>query len=170
METITITPRVETLEIGGRIETTYVHDLVEIIERGTVGPVGGIGLTGSGVNWRGPYSALASYVLNDAVSYSGSSWRALRVVIGVTPVEGADWTIIAVKGDTGPPGTGDLNYLYTQLIASATWNITHNLGKYPNVVVIDSGNTEVEGEVEYVDVNSVILRFSAAFGGTATLN
>ena len=37
----------------------------------------------------------------DVVTYGGQSWIALRTNIGVTPVEGADWTLMAAKGDTG---------------------------------------------------------------------
>ena len=48
--------------------------------------------------------------------------------------------------------------------------INHNLGKYPSITVIDSGGSEVIGEVEYVDTNNVTLTFSAAFSGKAFLN
>ena len=42
------------------------------------------------INWRGAYNAAAEYVRDDAVSYHGSSFIALRDVTGVTPVVGAD--------------------------------------------------------------------------------
>ena len=64
----------------------------------------------------------------------------------------------------------DANYVYEQRTASREWHINHNLGKFPNVSVIDSAGTEVKGEVIYEDKNNVILMFSGAFSGRATLN
>ena len=37
-------------------------------------------------------------------------------------------------------------FIYTQPLPSATWVITHNLNCYPSVTVIDSGNSQVEGD------------------------
>lgn len=62
------------------------------------------------------------------------------------------------------------NYVHEQATSSTTWVINHNLGKYPSITVIDSGGSEVKGEVEYVDTNNVTLTFSAAFSGKAFLN
>lgn len=61
-------------------------------------------------------------------------------------------------------------YTHEQAIAAATWNITHNLNKYPSVTVVDSGGTVVSGNVTYIDNNTVELNFNAAFKGTAYLN
>ena len=49
----------------------------------------------------------------------------------------------------------DRHYLFTQSIPSDTWVIEHNLGKYPNVTIIDSAGTVVEGSVRYIDENTV---------------
>lgn len=67
-------------------------------------------------------------------------------------------------------GGGDKNFVFTQGVPSATWVIQHNLGKYPSVTVIDTAGTEVEGEVQHIDINNLVLKFSAGFGGSATLN
>lgn len=61
-------------------------------------------------------------------------------------------------------------HVHTQTLASAQWNITHNLGKNPSVSIVDSAEEEVIGEVQHTDVNSLIIRFSAAFSGKAYLN
>src|SRR5262249_14455479 len=77
--------------------------------QGPAGPQGTEGPAGpKGLNWKGPWVATTNYVEDDAVSSSGSSWRALRANVGVAPVEGADWTIVAKKGDTGPQGSGSV--------------------------------------------------------------
>lgn len=64
----------------------------------------------------------------------------------------------------------DKNYLHEQGTASASWTITHNLGKYPSVVTIDSSGKEIIGAVSYPDLNTVQIDFSSGFSGTATLN
>lgn len=51
------------------------------------------------INWRGAYQPTADYVRDDAVSYHGSSFIALRDVTGVTPAVGADWDLLAAGTD-----------------------------------------------------------------------
>lgn len=86
--------------------------------------------------------------------------------IDVPPIDG---NIVIRISSTGGSG-GDLHYLYTQASPSATWTITHNLGKNPSVTVIDSGGTSVVGDVDYPSLNQVIITFSAGFAGVAYLN
>lgn len=78
------------------------------------------------------------------------------------------------QGIQGPPGsgsgTGDLNYMHTQGVASATWVILHNLNKYPSITVVDSGGTEVIGAYTYDSINQVTLAFNGSFSGSAFLN
>lgn len=54
--------------------------------------------------WRGPWAAGTQYATRDVVSHGGSSWWALRPSTGVTPVEGADWSLLASRG---APGASD---------------------------------------------------------------
>ena len=61
-------------------------------------------------------------------------------------------------------------FIFTQNLPSTTWNIQHNLGKFPSITVIDTGNTVVTGEYNYTSNTNVILTFSAAFSGKAYLN
>ena len=65
---------------------------------------------------------------------------------------------------------GAPTFIFNQGVPALTWNIQHNLGKFPSITVIDTGNTVVNGEYTYVDNNNVTLKFSAAFAGTAYLN
>ena len=67
-------------------------------------------------------------------------------------------------------GTGDLSYTFEQRIADNSWVITHNLGKNPSVTVVDSSGNVVEGAVEYLNSNKVLVTFKAPFKGTAYLN
>ena len=64
----------------------------------------------------------------------------------------------------------DKNYVFVQSTPSTTWNITHNLSKFPSVSVVDSANTAVYGDIDYINENSLTITFSAAFGGKAYMN
>ena len=68
------------------------------------------------------------------------------------------------------PTQGTPTFIFTQANPATTWDITHNLGKFPSITVIDTGNTVVTGEYNYVSNNRVLLTFSAAFDGKAYLN
>lgn len=61
-------------------------------------------------------------------------------------------------------------HIHTQSTPALTWNITHNLGKFPAVSVVDSADQEVIGEVEYINDSSLNVKFSAAFSGKAYIN
>lgn len=79
-------------------------------------------------------------------------------------------------GNTGTPQDfldeigADKNFVHNQITPQSQWNITHNLNKFPSVVVVDSGNTVVIGNVEYLDKDSIQITFSAGFSGKAYIN
>ena len=77
-------------------------------------------------------------------------------------------TSLSIKGVTG--GGGDAHYTHVQGVAEATWEVTHNLGKRASVTVVDSTDNVVIGEIEYVTMNSVRLKFAGAFSGKAYFN
>lgn len=76
---------------------------------------------------------------------------------------------IAQQGPPGPPGV-DKSYVHEQHTPDTTWVIHHNLSKFPSVTVVDSGGTNVVGNIVYDTVNTVTLTFSAAFSGKAFFN
>ena len=65
---------------------------------------------------------------------------------------------------------GAPTFVFTQGVPATTWNIQHNLGKFPSVSVINNNNVVINGEVTYIDNNNVQLNFSAGFTGKAYLN
>lgn len=91
--------------------------------------------------------------------------------VSVVPISGnANSTFSDEDYYAFSPATGDKTFTHTQGSSSATWVITHNLGKYPSVSVQDSAGTDVVGEVEYNTENKLTITFSGAFSGTAHLN
>jgi len=61
-------------------------------------------------------------------------------------------------------------FIFSQVAPATTWNITHNLGKFPSITVIDTGNTVVQGQYNYTDDDNIKLEFRTAFAGKAYLN
>ena len=64
----------------------------------------------------------------------------------------------------------DRTYVYEQMVPCASWGIVHNLGKYASVTVIDTGGNVVYGDINYLNLDSIIINFSAPFSGKAYLN
>jgi hypothetical protein len=64
----------------------------------------------------------------------------------------------------------DKTFVHDQGVPSDTWEVTHNLHKYPSVTVLDSSSREVIGAVEYLTIDTLRITFSSSFSGTATLN
>ena len=75
---------------------------------GSQGPQGITGVNGpQGLNWQGTWSALTSYVIDDAVEYLGSSYFCYNNVgpIGTNPVlDTAHWALLTMIGTGGPTG------------------------------------------------------------------
>ena len=61
-------------------------------------------------------------------------------------------------------------FVFDQGVPAKSWNIQHNLGKFPSVSVINNNNVVINGEVTYIDNNNVQINFSAGFTGKAYLN
>jgi len=61
---------------------------------------------------------------------------------------------------------------YTQFFESAldTWVITHNLGKFPSVTIVDLNNEIVVGDVDFTSSNIITVTFNNPFAGCAFLN
>lgn len=92
---------------------------------------------------------------------------------GVTGIQGAIGTqgTGGLQGIQGPAGvTQVIAYTHIQGVSSDVWTINHSLGFYPNVTVVDSAGTIVEGEINYLTTNALVLNFSAAFSGNAYLS
>lgn len=69
-------------------------------------------------------------------------------------------------GPTGPAGASE-TYVHTQVVASDTWTIEHNLGYFPAVTLVDSAGTVFVGSLQYPDVDTVIATFNGATSGKA---
>ena len=64
----------------------------------------------------------------------------------------------------------DRTYVFDQGLPSTIWTVNHPLKKYPSVVVKNSAGDTVEGFINYVNENSLVITFNSGFSGKAILN
>jgi hypothetical protein len=67
-------------------------------------------------------------------------------------------------------GEKDKHYTHNQGIASATWNVSHNLNKFPSVTVVLSTGQKGYADVSYTDTNNLTITFTGAETGKAYMN
>ena len=142
----------------------------------------------TGTQIRNTYDALLKLEDNDGVTGSKKQIQdglGTATPLSISTTEVTSTVNLEATGFKTPTGTsseflmadgsvstvvGDKHYAHNQTSASATWTVTHNLGKFPSVTVIDSANSVVVGEVNMTNINEVEITFSAAFSGKAYLN
>ena len=149
---------------------------------GPAGPGGGVAYTatiGDGVS--------QAFTISHGIGVRGVQVTAYRTVAPydeiTVEVEHTDTNTTTVRTTTIPttnqytvivsgPGAGgdDLHYVYTQASAAPSWDVVHNLGKYPTVAVVDSGNSVLLADIHYISANELTVAFGAATSGKAYLN
>lgn len=67
--------------------------------------------------------------------------------------------------------TGETGYIYNrQGIPAASWIIDHNLGRYPQITLIDDEGYEFEADILYNSLNQVTVVLSQPISGKAVLS
>ena len=71
--------------------------------------------------------------------------------------------IVGPRGPIGPPGgTG---FSYVQTTPAASWPVVHNLGRHPYAVTLTVGTSQFFTDVDFPDLNTVVLTFAAPTAG-----
>lgn len=100
---------------------------------------------------------------------TGLSAYEVALLEGFVGTEAA-W-LASLQGADGTPGASGGSYTHVQGVPASTWTIAHNLGYRPGgVLVFDSLDREVLGEVTHLDANTLTVTFTAGFSGTAYLS
>lgn len=89
------------------------------------------------------------------------------------PTPQVTFNSLGVKGDKGDPGQkGDLAgfFEFQQSVPNNVWTITHNLGFYPSITIVDSANDVVVGDIKYININTIQASFNGGFAGKAYLS
>ena len=143
------------VEIDQVINNVTIDEENVVIELGTSGPQGG----------RGTGILNGTTAPNNTIGILGDFFLNTTNMNLYGPKTESGW---------GTPvdlvGSQELGYVHIQEVASATWNITHGLGFTPNITVVDTAGTVVEGSYNYPNSNTVVLTFVGAFSGRAYLS
>lgn len=83
------------------------------------------------------------------------------------PKTESGWGIGIPIGNNDP---NDLGQVYIQSTPSTQWDIVHTLAFVPNIIVVDTAETEVEGDYEYITPNHIRATFTAPLAGKAILS
>jgi hypothetical protein len=131
----------------------YVESGTGIVDglRGPVGP-------------RGPGLLSGTGAPSDTLGFDDDIYIDVSNGYLYGPKAGGAWpaTPLYIPGST-------LRHIHTQTVPSSTWTVTHILGGYPSVMVVDTAGTVVYGEVSYSSTTEVVVAFSAPFAGYAYL-
>lgn len=91
------------------------------------------------------------------------------LVTGKASIEYVDQQVAALQSQI--TSGADRAYTHNQVSPSSTWTITHNLGKYPSVTVVNSAGDRVFGSERHDSVNQLTLTFeTGGFSGKAYCN
>ena len=67
-------------------------------------------------------------------------------------------------------GAQDKDFTFTQSSAASSWDVSHNLNKFPSVTVKLADGTQVMAEVTHNSKNNLTIAFSGDNSGTAYMN
>lgn len=151
--------------IEGPVGTTGVQGLKgdkgDIGLQGATGTAGLPGADGKSIVWRGVWSADSSYLANDAVSYSGSSYISTLASMNKNPADSASyWNTVALKGDTGTPGVA---FDDAQALTDKTWSSYKISGELAQKVDTQTGKGLSSEDYTTAEKNKL-----AAISGTNT--
>ncbi len=80
--------------------------------------------------------------------------------------DGARVIVVPSLGRQGPPGpAGDGGFTHTQATPAATWTITNTLGRYPASVLVVVDDAEVTTDVEFPDLDTIVISFASPHAG-----
>jgi hypothetical protein len=143
------------VEIDQIVNNITIDEENVVVELGTSGPQGG----------RGTGILNGTTAPNNTIGIVGDFYLNTTNMNLYGPKTESSW---------GNPvdlvGSQELGYVHIQEVASASWSITHGLGFTPNITVVDTAGTVVEGSYNYPDSNTVVLTFVGAFSGRAYLS
>ena len=143
------------VEIDQIVNNITIDEENVVIELGTSGPQGG----------RGTGILNGTTAPNNAIGIVGDFFLNTTNMNLYGPKTESGW-----GSPTDLVGSQELGYVHIQSVPSAVWNVTHGLGFTPNITVVDTAGTVVEGSYNYPNSSTVVLSFIGAFSGRAYLS
>ena len=143
------------VEIDQIVNNVTIDEENVVIELGTSGPQGG----------RGTGILNGTTAPNNTIGIVGDFFLNTTNMNLYGPKTESGW-----GSPTDLVGSQELGYVHIQSVPSAVWNVTHGLGFTPNITVVDTAGTVVEGSYNYPNSSTVVLSFIGAFSGRAYLS
>ena len=143
------------VEIDQIVNNITIDEENVVVELGTSGPQGG----------RGTGILNGTTAPNNTIGIVGDFFLNTTNMNLYGPKTESGW-----GSPTDLVGSQELGYVHIQSVPSAVWNITHGLGFTPNITVVDTAGTVVEGSYNYPNSSTVVLTFIGAFSGRAYLS
>ena len=143
------------VEIDQVINNVTIDEENVVIQLGTSGPQGG----------RGTGILNGTTAPNNTIGIIGDFFLNTTNMNLYGPKTESGWGT-----PTDLVGSQELGYVHIQSVPASVWNITHGLGFTPNITVVDTAGTVVEGSYNYPNASTVVLTFIGAFSGRAYLS
>jgi len=143
------------VEIDQIVNNVTIDEENVVVELGTSGPQGG----------RGTGILNGTTAPNNTIGIVGDFFLNTTNMNLYGPKTESGW-----GSPTDLVGSQELGYVHIQSVPSAVWNVTHGLGFTPNITVVDTAGTVVEGSYNYPNSSTVVLTFIGAFSGRAYLS
>lgn len=113
--------------------------------------------------YDGDFPAGTPYVDGEIVVYNGVAYMCVRP----TTAAPSAWPGTSLASGAV---SGDKNYIHSQVALASTWTVAHNLGKYPSIEVVDTGDNVIIPNIHYDSINQLTLTFAAATSGKVYVN
>jgi hypothetical protein len=90
----------------------------------------------------------------------------------VQSVNGKIGHVVIDYPDINASPVNHVKYVHNQTTVSNDWTITHNLGYFPNVTILDNDSPPriVEADIRYLNTSSVRIIMNTSMSGTAYLS
>lgn len=103
------------------------------------------------------------------------AWRSIALTYvdsgpGGLPANNRSTVLLVAFGGGSSGGAPAFQYVHTQSVAVALWDVVHNLNGWPSVTLVDNSNRTFLADVNYIDANRVQVILSAALAGKAYLS
>lgn len=77
---------------------------------------------------------------------------------------------LEMNSTQGLGGSSDAAVTWVQASASVVWIVTHDLNKYPSVIVVDDNNEQIIPDIDYINDSEIHITFGRETSGKAYLN
>lgn len=144
---------VNQIDSGGQNVVDFINYLVDsdilISQQNNIGEFGHYKITAYTDNGDGFYTLALSYIGGDGVLVDQAYYDIANFVLDAA---------------------SDKHYTFNQAVPAITWNVNHNLNKYPSVTVALPTGQQGFGDVTFIDENNLTITFAGAESGKAYMN